>query len=191
MKLILILVISILSVSANGQINPINNKPLNSIIPSVEYVKTNDSGRQPAYFINGKFANPTILSTISPQHIDSIYVEKKEIEIDDIKYIGQVHLTMKEGYNPGFISLSDLKSKHSIPANNSTIFMIDNKIIKDDYNNYIVDEKYILKIIVDKFENEEENLNITIVQLLTKSDENIKKSKEIIIRGAEEVALIP
>jgi len=64
--------------------------------------------------------------------------------------------------------------------------MIDNEIISGEYNKYIVDEKYILKIIVEKIENKEENLQVNIVRLLTKTEENIKKSKQIWIRGTEE-----
>lgn len=58
-----------------------------------------------------------------------------------------------------------------------------------DYNNFIVDENYILKIIVEPFENKNEKLNVTFVNLLTKSEEYIKKSKEIILRGKDEFAI--
>ena len=54
------------------------------------------------------------------------------------------------------------------------------------YDNFIVDEKYILKIIVENYENKEEKLKVCFVNLITKSEENIKKSKEILLRGKDE-----
>jgi len=203
MRLILILVISFWTLSVTGQIETTSKKDakisLNSSIRNkefvidtilmVEYTKTDNIGLQPAYYINGELANPTIIKTIDPQLIDSIHVEKKEIEIKDKKYYGQIFLKMKKEYNPTLISLTDLRLKYLRPTNRLAIFMIDNDIVKSDYENYLVDEKFILKIIVDHVGNEEENLNIEIIRLLTKTEENIKKSKEIRIRGLDETTL--
>ena len=58
-----------------------------------------------------------------------------------------------------------------------------------DYDKYLVDENYILSIVVEKFENQNEKLNLNFIKLVTKSEENMKKSKEIRIRGKEETAL--
>jgi hypothetical protein len=44
-------------------------------------------------------------------------------------------------------------------------------------------------IIADKIENTKEKIDLGLIRLLTKSDVNIKKSKEISTRGTE-VALI-
>lgn len=55
--------------------------------------------------------------------------------------------------------------------------------------NIIVDENYILKIIIEKIDNKEENLQVNIIRLLTKTEENIKKSKQIWIRGTKELML--
>ena len=72
---------------------------------------------------------------------------------------------------------------------NSTIFKIDDSIINGNYENYLVDENNILKINVEKFENNAEKLNINIITIVTKSEENIKKSKEIILRGEDEFTI--
>ena len=199
MKLILIFVISILTLSVNGQIepvkkalesrnsgvfiNPIDSKKNVDTILVVEYSNSKNIGLQPAYYINGKFANHTALITIDPQSIDSIYIEKKEIETENKKYYGQVFITMKKEYTPKLISLSDLVQKYTNLKNGITIFMIDNYIIKEDYDQCLIDEKYILKIIVDTIEMGNEKPDINVVRLLTKSKENIEKSKEIKIRG--------
>ena len=70
---------------------------------------------------------------------------------------------------------------------NEVIFKIDNEIINADYEKYIVDENYILKLIVENYEKD--NLKISLINIVTKTEENIKKSKEIIIRGNDEMTL--
>ena len=186
--------LSILTLSVNGQTESktqkdatislttsIKNKiAVSDTTLSVEYVKTENVGRQPAYYINGKLSNPSLLRTIDPKLIESIDVEKREIK--GKRDNGQIHLKMKREYHPQLISLNDLKAKYTNLTKSATIFMIDNDIIKDDYDQYLVDEKFILKIIVDTVESEKEKLNVAIVRLLTKTKENIEKSKEIRLR---------
>ena len=126
MRLFLILIISIWTLNLYSQIEPMKIKNLNSsasslikqvktdndTIPSVIYETTNDSDHQPAYFINGKYATETILKTIAPQFIDSIYIVKEDIKIEDKTYNGQLHIQLKKDYIPKFISLTDLKLKY-------------------------------------------------------------------------------
>jgi hypothetical protein len=76
------------------------------------------------------------------------------------------------------ISLTALVEKYTTLKNGRTIFIIDNELINDNYNKFFIDEKYIFKIIVDTIES----VNIDVVRLLTRSKENIEKSKEIRIR---------
>lgn len=201
-RLILIFIISILTLSANGQNklenalrnratgvffrDSINNKNTADTIPTVEYDNAKYDSSQPAYYFNGKFIN-TIdpLRAVDPQSIDSIYIEHKEIEINNKKYYGQIYITMKKEYIPNLISLTDLKQKYTNLKNEVTVFMIDDHIIKENYDQYLVDEKDILKIIVDTIEMKDEKTTINVVRLLTRSKENIEESKKIYIRGLE------
>ena len=57
-----------------------------------------------------------------------------------------------------------------------------------NYDKYFVDENYILNIIVEKVENKAEKLKFKLIKLLTRTEENIKESKIIHIRGTEEEA---
>lgn len=203
MKLPLILIITFWTLSAAGQIEPVNKKDavaaLNSsiknkefvvdTIPILEFRKAENGGLQPVYYINGEITNSTIIKTIDPHLIDSIHLEKEEIVIKDKKYYGQIFLKMKNEYHPEFISLTDLRSKYLGHASKPVIFMINDDIVKGNYEQYLVDEKFILKIIVDNVEDKEQKLNVEIVRLLTKSEENIKKAKEIRIRGLNETTM--
>lgn len=199
MRKIIILSILILSLKTFGQVNPEKNNGLNitknenstvkdSIIKIV-YKNDTEINKKPAYFINDKLVNESILKTLDPNQILSINVEKNEIEIDNIKYYGKLKIETKNNYFPKLISLNDLKAKYIEVREGQTIFKIDNEIINDDYDNFIVDEEFILKIIVENFVNVNEKLKINIVNVITKTEENIKKSKEIIIRGKDELII--
>jgi hypothetical protein len=155
----------------------------NDTIIKVIYKNEIKNDKKPAYFINGKLANESILRSINPNEIETVNVEKENIEIENVKYYGKLYIVTKSTYKPKFISLNNLKLKYTNIKDNSTIFKIDDELINADYENNLVDENYILKIIVEKFENKNEKLNINFINLITKSEENIKKSKEIIIRG--------
>ena len=181
MKTLLILMFAILSTSTFGQ--TISNKELEKDTSlNVVYANKESSINKPAYFLNGKLVSEILVATLNPNQIESINVGKG-IQIDNIQYSGQIHIKTKSSYAPKLISLTDLKEKYTNLKNKSVVFMIDGSIINSDYDKCMVDENYLLTIIVDKFENTQEKIDLGLIKLLTRSDENIKKSKEIRIRG--------
>ena len=156
-------------------------------IINVIYKNNIETNNKPAYFINEKLVNESILRTINSNEIESVNIEKSDIEIENVKYSGKIKITTKKNYKPKLISINNLKNKYVKTENSEIIFKIDNEIINADYDKYIVDEKYILKLIVENYEKEK--LKICFINIVTKSEENIKKSKEIIIRGNNEIKL--
>lgn len=159
---------------------------------SIKIVYQNETkqNKKPAYFLNGILVNESILKTLNPNEISSVAVEKDEVVINNVTYYGKLKIETKNNYLPKPITLNDLKAKHLKLKEKQTIFKIDDTIINADYNTYVVDENYILKIIVETFENKDEKLKLNIVTLLTKSEKNIKNAKEIIIRGNDEFSII-
>ncbi len=200
MKQILILIISLTTLTAIGQrkdaedalqgkISPgIHKREIKpDSVPMVEYITLDKAANDVAYFINGDFFGAFILKTIDPKSIDKIEVVKQEIEVNGATYTGQIHIKLKKEYKPEYISLNDLKAKYTTLPDFPVLFMIDDEIINADYDKFLVDEKFILKIIADRIDNAEENLNVNFIRLITKTDENIKKANEIRIRGTEEL----
>jgi hypothetical protein len=197
MRQIFILAITTLTMNAFLQIDVPNAKIVfnsdksekigKDTILQVSYVNPDVSEKKPAYYINGKLIGETILGAINPQLIDSMNVVKRDVEVDGKKYYGQIYIQLKKDYHPRLISLTEIKLKLTKPINAPSIFIIDNKIISGDYSKHIVDENYILRIIVEKIENKEENLQVNMIRLLTKTEENIKNSKQIWIRGTEDL----
>lgn len=199
MKKLFLISVLLITINILGQIKPekvnglkIENQKTvfeNDTVIKVVYKNEFQNEKKPAYFLNGKLANETILLSINPNDIEKINVEKENIEIENVKYYGKLYIVTKSTYKPKFISLNNLKLKYTNIKENSIIFQVDDEIINVDYDKYLVDENYILSIVVEKFENRNEKLNLNFIKLVTKSAENIKKSKEIRIRGKDETAL--
>lgn len=196
MKKIVFIITLFIAINSFGQINTEKGNGLkitdqvavseNDTIIKVYYKNQLENNKKPAYFVNDKLVNESVLKTLNPNEIDNVKVEKDDIEIDNVKYYGKILVETKSTYSPNFISLNNLKTKYTNIKENKIIFKIDNEIVNANYDNFIVDEKYILKIVVENYENKEEKLKVCFINLFTKSEENIKKSKEILLRGKDE-----
>ena len=191
-----LLAVIFLATNTFGQIVPdfgratVPNKPavtINSIDTTLRvlYVKKTSNHRLPAYYLNDILVNPTFFYSIDPNLIESINVHKDSLQIENVKYYGQIYLTTKKYYTPKLISLTELKDKYTILKREPAIFIVDGEIVTSDYDKYVVDENLLWQIIVDKVENEKENINLKFIKLLMKTEENMKKAKEFRIRGTE------
>ncbi|MDI3321193.1 hypothetical protein [Pinibacter soli] len=138
---------------------------------------------QTAYYLNGTFFGSSMPS-INPNTIESIDVLHADT-INGIQYNGKILIKTKVSYTPKPITLNELKFKYTNITDNPVVFMIDGDIINADYDKYLIDENNVLQIIVDEINNPKEKLQLEFVKVLTKTEENIKKSKEIRIRGNE------
>jgi hypothetical protein len=147
--------------------------------------------KKPAVYINGTLMKKMNLFSINPNGIESINVEKGEIEIDNIKYHEKIFIKTKDNYNFSpipVISLNNLKAKYLSSLKGSVIFQIDNEQVASDYDEYLVNEKNILKIIVEDFENKKEKLKLHFIKIILKTEENIKKANNR-IRGDKEASV--
>lgn len=139
-----------------------------------------------AIFVNSVFISDYVAKHTNPKAIAKFSVEKGDIEINNVMYTGKVLIETKADYKPNFIPLNDFKKKHIATKRKSILFQIDDEIIQEDYDEYMIDENYVLRVIVEKVKNK--RLDFTLIKLLTRSDKNIKNSKRIMIRGQEGVA---
>lgn len=193
---ITILITVLLAINAIGQIKQEKVPGLNIITSDTISIKKTDfqiiyankykytNKKKPAYFLNEKLVSQNFVLNLEPNDIIECKVDKEEIEIEGVKYYGQIRIRTKDtNYEPKLISLNNLKIKHIDLKEGPTIFQIDNLIINEDYDKYFVDENRILRIVVDEFDNSNEKLKFNIVKIYTKSEENIKASKKVILRG--------
>jgi len=163
--------------SENSKIKVIYNDSLNKF----------HSKKKPAgIFFNGTFVgDQRVLNVINPKKIESLNIEKEKFEKNGKEYYGKILVKMKSDYKPNFISLKELTSKYLTLNTSPIIYQIDENVINQDYNEYSVDENFILKIILSKIKTSEKNNEINLIKLITKTPENIKKANEIRIKGPE------
>ena len=143
------------------------------------------NGKNPAYFVNGIQVGDKTISTLNPNKIESINVEKENLELNGKEYYGKINITTKENYKPNFITLEKLVEKHLPTETNPRIFQIDETVIDQNESEYLVDENYILKIELTTIKNPKLNSDVDFIKLVTKTSENIKKANQIMIRGNE------
>ncbi|MFI8380576.1 hypothetical protein [Leeuwenhoekiella sp. NPDC079379] len=147
------------------------------------------SDQKPAgIFVNDKFVGAQeIMSFINSDKIESLKIEKEKFEMDGTEYSGKIFIKMKSDYNPNFIILEELSAKYLELNKNPRIYQIDEKIIDNSKNGILIDENFILKIVVNRVKTSKKNSEINLIRLLTKTPENIKKANEIRIRGIEKI----
>jgi len=173
---------------APGILVDTGKNPIRDTTLRVVHVDRNKPERQPAFIINGEYVmNQSFISGLDPKWIEKIEVLKGDTMINNVRYYGQIHIKTRSdyNYNPKAISLTELKNKYTEFKGKPVIFMIDGNIVNADYDNYLIDENDLLTIIIDKFQNAKEDTGWGLIKLLTKSEENIKKREQIMIRGTE------
>ncbi|MCB4800325.1 hypothetical protein [Neotamlana laminarinivorans] len=145
------------------------------------------SNKKPAgIFVNGIFVgDENVLNVINSEKIESLNIEKENFEKNGKQYYGKILVKMKSEYNPKFITLKELIVKYLDLDKKPIVFQINEDVINQDYNEYLIDENFILKIILEKIQTTEKSTEINIVKLITKTTENIKKANTIRIKGTE------
>jgi hypothetical protein len=193
MKIIFVIFLTFFSINAFGQIKEI--KTLSGKVRDIKinsqadtslkitYGNKPDTTLRPAIYLDGKHINSSITRTLNVKIITNIKIEKKYIELDGIKYYGQIFFETNKNYKFDFVSLSYIKSKYAELSDAPTLFMIDNELINDDYDKFILDNNYLLRINIETIKNSKAGIRFNLIRILTKKEENIKKVNEIRIRG--------
>ncbi|MBZ4189483.1 hypothetical protein [Niabella beijingensis] len=143
--------------------------------------KTNEDKSQPAYFVNGRYIEG-FPGTIDPQMIKSIHVEKDSITAGGKRYKGGIYIEMKPDAPFHLISLAELAKKYTDLNGVPAVFTVNGNLINSDYDRYLIDEMLLLNINVQDLKAAKQQ-SIKLINIATKTEENIKKSKEIRIRG--------
>ncbi len=160
--------------SENSEIRVVYKDSLNMFRPQEKPI---------GVFVNGSFiGNNTALNVFNVTKIENMNVEKEIFEIDGKVYYGRILIKTKSNYNPKIITLKELSSKYLNLDTSPIVFQINENIINHDYSEYLVDEKFILKIELNKIKTSGMNTEINLIKLITKTSQNIKKANEIRIR---------
>lgn len=156
----------------------------NDTVPVVVNLKEGKKGTNVLFYLNEEVVDGQIINAINPNQIEEVKVEKESIQFNEVNYDGIIYIQTKESYTPKFISLNELKEKYlNLSEDASTLFMLNDKIINTDYDSFIVDEKYILKIETQAIKNSKEQLDMNVIKVITRTKGNIEKANTIIIKG--------
>ena len=155
-------------------------------IPAVVYASQNRAEKTPLYYLDGVAVNQYAIKTLNPNQIKEIEVVKNDPSLGAGAEHGVIYITTKEGYTPRYISLNALKEKYVKISSRPTIFLLDGKVLNVDYDQYVVDEKYILKIEVESLDQPAEGLQVEVINLITRTEENVQKANRIYLRGNKE-----
>jgi len=148
--------------------------------------KFHSNKKSAGIFVNGAFlGDENVLNAINSEKIESLNIEKDNFENNGKEYYGKILVKMKSEYNPKFITLKELIVKYLGLDKKTIVFQINEDVINQDYNEYLVDENFILKIILEKIQTTEKSTEINLVKLITKTADNIKKANTIRIKGKE------
>lgn len=160
-------------------------------IPQVIYINNSqktsefDDKKTAALFLDDVPLNPDLLSKINPEYIKNFTIERNnDTIIDNTTYNGIIHIELKDGFKPNFITLNQLKKKYLHNEEAPVLFSINNElIINEDYDKCLIDEYFVYKITVQKIENEKENIKMNLVNIITKTRENIAKDNNFWRKG--------
>ena len=126
---------------------------------------------------------------VSKDFFDVRIIDIIRIVKDSSSGINNCYLTTKKTIKYKFISLTEAAKEYIISSQNSYIFMVDNQFLKEDIKSYRIDSLYVLKIGILKGNEFASLVNqysgLTIIQIKTKSDENLKEEQKIHLRGTE------
>jgi hypothetical protein len=142
----------------------------------VNYLTPGPVANSPSYYLNGVSMGKTKY-IMAPRHIISIDVKKNT-------QFGKIYITTKEEDNLTMLTPVQIKEKYATSAEKSVLYFVDGNLI-DDINTKI-EEDYILSINVVASANVnvlDGNAKISLIQIFTKSKENLTKAAEVRIRG--------
>ncbi|MDR6300140.1 hypothetical protein [Mesonia maritima] len=84
---------------------------------------------------------------------------------------------MKPKYTPNFITLNQLFKKHLDLDEKPIVILINDEIMSEDYKEFLVDENFILKIIVNNLTTSQKNTEVNLIKIITKTSEKHTKSE--------------
>ena len=156
---------------------------INDTIPKIIYPQRWENNKT-LVLLNEQPTSLASLTTINPEHIENIKIEKEKFNFKNKEYDSKIIVKTKAKFTPTFININELISKYThLKKEDKFIYSIDGEIVNSNEKYILVDEKYIMLIKVVKLDNVEENLYL--IKILTRRKENLNKANEIMIRGNE------
>jgi hypothetical protein len=147
---------------------------IDSSLLIIDY-ETVDFPPLPAFFINERFYPASIMASLGPCS-SSVRVVEEDTVINGELYQGKMYITvLDDEFEIREISLSAIKEKYTNLKGQPAVFIVDGQIVTRDYDTYLMDENILYTISTGKIKS----LNISYVDILTKTENNIKARNAI------------
>ena len=144
------------------------------------YSQNNTQNREPTYYLDSVECKG--IPHFDPLLIDNLQIGKK------VGTNGQVFINTKKSHKFNWIYFSTIAANY--PNYKTALFMVNNVFVENQKSNKI-DSSYILKIekidTKDLFIVGKKIKKTVILNIVTNTKENIEKSKQIRIRGTNEL----
>ncbi|WP_010255789.1 hypothetical protein [Myroides injenensis] len=141
----------------------------------------NKSKNTVLYLVNDTAINEGI-NTILPNVIKEMKVENSAIERDGIIYNSTVKIILKEDYTPELLPVHEFINKYTLLGSEPYLFAIDGKLINGLPSDVTIDGKNIMQIKVTKIDRSELLPDFYFINLITRTEDNVKKANEIKIK---------
>jgi hypothetical protein len=149
------------------------------------FEKNHKKIQQPLIYLDSIIISQNSVQFLNADDIKEIKVEKGKFKVGDLSYDGKMFINTKNPNKHEFISLKEITNKFTNCNSKNSIYRINNQYLFDDINLYQLELKNILNISIlnsNLFENLDRKVNFNIIQIFTKTKENIDSQSKILIR---------
>jgi hypothetical protein len=141
---------------------------------------------QPMLFVDSMHVPLEMLSKLNPNDIQEVSVVKNGYDSIS-KTDGKIYVFMKKGKSIKLFDFASFKLKYLSNSAKPILLMLNSVFIKD-YTNFVIDEKTIAKVEIDKGADIEPLKNIypnnCIVNILTNESFNRNSVSQVLLNGA-------
>ena len=119
---------------------------INDTIPKIIYPQRWENNKT-LVLLNEQPTSLASLTTINPEHIENIKIEKEKFNFKNKEYDSKIIVKTKAKFTPPFININELISKYThLKKEDKFIYSIDGEIVNSNEKYILVDEKYIMQI---------------------------------------------
>lgn len=157
----------------------------NGNFKTIKFEKSKTKFKNPIVYLDSLIISQNSLQFLNADDIQDLKIEKGKFEINGLTYNGKILIKSKNPNQSKFVTLKEISDKFTDCNSKHSIYKINNNYIFDDISLYKIEIKNILNITIissDLFENLSEKINFDIIQILTKTKENMNRPQQIIIR---------
>jgi hypothetical protein len=182
MKPYFTIIVCLFTIQTFAQVKPGHQVATDSI--KVTYDTNVQTQHQPKCYVDNIYVGDhTLIFHIYPDQILSFDVDKES---------SKIFMTTKNPANFNFLNLQEIRNKYIKSSNPTALYFLDGRLVKD--NTQKINEKGILSIQISTSDSivslKDTPVKFDVIEILTRSKENLKKANTLMIRGNPTVSTL-